>query len=47
MPAVLIEIGFIDNPKDNAIFDSKREEIVHSHCILKNKYIFKKLKNEV
>lgn len=29
MPAVLIEIGFIDNSKDNAIFDSKREEIVH------------------
>lgn len=29
MPAVLIEIGFIDNSKDNVIFDSKREEIVH------------------
>lgn len=29
MPAVLIEIGFIDNSKDNAIFDSKKEEIVH------------------
>lgn len=29
MPAVLIEIGFMDNSKDNAIFDSKREEIIH------------------
>jgi N-acetylmuramoyl-L-alanine amidase len=29
MPAVLIEIGFIDNSKDNAIFDSKREEIIY------------------
>lgn len=27
-PAVLIEIGFIDNSQDNALFDSKREEIV-------------------
>jgi len=27
-PAVLIEIGFIDNTQDNALFDSKREEIV-------------------
>lgn len=29
MPAVLIEIGFIDNSGDNAIFDYKRKEIVH------------------
>jgi len=27
-PAVLIEIGFIDNSRDNALFDSQREEIV-------------------
>jgi N-acetylmuramoyl-L-alanine amidase len=27
-PAVLIEIGFIDNSQDNALFDSKREEII-------------------
>lgn len=27
-PAVLIEIGFIDNSQDNALFDSQREEIV-------------------
>lgn len=26
--AVLIEIGFIDNSRDNALFDSQREEIV-------------------
>ncbi|MDR7857527.1 N-acetylmuramoyl-L-alanine amidase [Tissierella sp.] len=29
MPALLIEIGFIDNSGDNAIFDYKRKEIVH------------------
>lgn len=27
-PAVLVEIGFIDNSGDNALFDSKRKEIV-------------------
>lgn len=27
-PAVLIEIGFIDNSNDNELFDSKREEII-------------------
>ena len=27
-PAVLIEIGFIDNSKDNQIFDEKREEMI-------------------
>lgn len=27
-PAVLIEMGFIDNSSDNALFDSKRNEIV-------------------
>ncbi len=27
-PAVLVEIGFIDNSKDNQLFDSKRDEIV-------------------
>jgi len=27
-PAVLIEIGFIDNSRDNALFDAKRGEIV-------------------
>ena len=27
-PAVLIEIGFIDNTKDNNLFDSKKNEIV-------------------
>ncbi|MCD3193916.1 N-acetylmuramoyl-L-alanine amidase [Clostridium botulinum C] len=27
-PAVLIEIGFIDNSRDNNIFDSKRNEII-------------------
>ncbi|MDD4803116.1 MAG: N-acetylmuramoyl-L-alanine amidase [Syntrophomonas sp.] len=29
-PAVLIEIGFIDNSLDNALFDSKRAEIVQA-----------------
>lgn len=29
-PAVLIEIGFIDNIKDNELFDSKKEEIVRA-----------------
>lgn len=29
MPALLIEIGFIDNSGDNAIFDYKRKDIVH------------------
>lgn len=27
MPAVLVEAGFIDNPSDNAVFDSRFEEI--------------------
>ncbi|NFL36773.1 N-acetylmuramoyl-L-alanine amidase [Clostridium botulinum] len=27
-PAVLVEIGFIDNSGDNALFDSKRNEII-------------------
>lgn len=27
MPAVLVEVGFIDNDKDNALFDEKFEEI--------------------
>ena len=27
-PAVLIEIGFIDNSQDNTLFDTKRDEIV-------------------
>lgn len=29
MPAVLIEIGFIDNTSDNILFDIKRKEIIH------------------
>lgn len=29
-PAVLIEVGFIDNSKDNIIFDSKFDEIVEA-----------------
>lgn len=29
-PAVLVEIGFIDNTKDNQLFDSKFDEIVKS-----------------
>jgi len=29
-PAILIEIGFIDNSRDNALFDSKRTEITHA-----------------
>lgn len=29
MPAVLIEIGFIDNSIDNDLFDLKRREIIH------------------
>lgn len=29
MPAVLIEIGFIDNTSDNELFDSKRRQIIH------------------
>lgn len=32
-PAVLIEMGFIDNSSDNALFDSKRNEIVKSYII--------------
>ncbi|KXZ40001.1 N-acetylmuramoyl-L-alanine amidase [Alkalithermobacter thermoalcaliphilus JW-YL-7 = DSM 7308] len=28
MPAVLIEIGFIDNSQDNKLFDTKKDEIV-------------------
>ncbi len=27
-PAVLVEVGFIDNTEDNQLFDSKRDEIV-------------------
>lgn len=27
-PAVLVEIGFIDNTKDNSLFDNKRKEMV-------------------
>lgn len=27
-PAVLVEVGFIDNTEDNRLFDSKREEII-------------------
>ena len=27
MPAVLLEVGFIDNPQDNQIFDSEFEQI--------------------
>lgn len=29
MPAILIEIGFLDNTIDNNIFDNKRIEIIH------------------
>lgn len=29
MPAVLVEIGFIDNTLDNTLFDNKRREIIH------------------
>lgn len=29
MPAVLIEIGFIDNTTDNTLFDDKRREIIN------------------
>ena len=37
MPAVLLEVGFIDNEKDNQIFDTKFEEIVEAiaNAILK------------
>lgn len=28
MPAILMEIGFIDNTLDNALFDNKRKEII-------------------
>lgn len=28
MPAILLEIGFLDNTKDNELFDSKRKEII-------------------
>ena len=28
MPAILVEIGFLDNTKDNELFDSKRQEII-------------------
>lgn len=28
-PSILIELGFIDNTRDNEIFDNKRMEIVH------------------
>lgn len=28
MPAILLEIGFLDNTKDNELFDSKRQEII-------------------
>lgn len=28
MPAVLVEVGFIDNSEDNKLFDSKKDEIV-------------------
>ena len=37
MPAVLIEIGFIDNSLDNELFDLKRKEIIHeiSRAIIK------------
>ena len=27
-PAVLIELGFIDNSKDNSLFDSKKKDII-------------------
>lgn len=27
-PAVLVEVGFIDNTEDNKIFDKKRDEII-------------------
>lgn len=27
-PAILIELGFIDNSKDNSVFDSKKSEII-------------------
>ncbi len=29
-PAVLVEMGFIDNTNDNRLFDSKRNEIIQS-----------------
>ena len=29
MPAVLVEVGFIDNSIDNFIFDNNRREIIH------------------
>lgn len=30
MPAVLVEVGFIDNPSDNALFDEKFDEIANA-----------------
>ncbi|MER2108560.1 MAG: N-acetylmuramoyl-L-alanine amidase [Solibacillus sp.] len=37
-PALLLEVGFIDNSKDNALFDAKFDEIVRgiSHAILQH-----------
>lgn len=29
-PAILVEIGFLDNSKDNALFDSKKREIIEA-----------------
>ncbi|KXZ39671.1 N-acetylmuramoyl-L-alanine amidase [Alkalithermobacter thermoalcaliphilus JW-YL-7 = DSM 7308] len=49
MPAILIEIGFIDNSQDNKLFDSKKDEIVKSIVMsildqvgiqYKEKYVF-------
>lgn len=39
MPALLIEIGFIDNSSDNELFDLKRKEIVHeiSRAVIQTK----------
>lgn len=31
-PAVLVELGFIDNSKDNNIFDLKKDQIIQALC---------------
>lgn len=46
-PAVLIEIGFIDNSIDNTIFDSKFENIAQSIAIACLKQVGKNISNNI